>query len=300
MTRLRARPRRSNVIGADSLRRAIHSSTSSADIVLSEPRSDIPLSIAELSGTLCRDGDVESHEDRARPARACRRWRRRADRRRRARAVPVDGAQRGGARGEGGVRAGCEPTASRTRRCAQRRRRASFPMPAPDFTAYDNNGKPVHLSDFRGKVVLLNFWASWCGVCRTEKPQLNEMAKDLVGDDFVVIALASDRSWTDVLVAIVDALGRRAEAHRRRRRSRRRSPRTRRRCRTACRSRCSSIRRSGDSNIGAIAASWGITAVPESRADRSQRQYPRVLRRTSATGSRRSPRPASARSSTRD
>src|SRR5207245_2504159 len=45
-----------------------------------------------------------------------------------------------------------------------------YPLLAPDFTAIDLNGKPVHLSDFRGKVVLLNFWASWCGVCETEKP----------------------------------------------------------------------------------------------------------------------------------
>lgn len=52
-----------------------------------------------------------------------------------------------------------------------------FPLMAPDFTAYDNNGKQVHLSDFRGKVVLLNFWASWCGVCKTEKPRLAAMAE---------------------------------------------------------------------------------------------------------------------------
>ena len=64
------------------------------------------------------------------------------------------------------------------RRCAPAAASARIRSPAPDFTAYDNNGKPVHLSDFRGKVVLLNFWASWCGVCKTEKPQLEEMAAD--------------------------------------------------------------------------------------------------------------------------
>ena len=81
-----------------------------------------------------------------------------------------------------------------------------FGMQAPDFTAIDYRGKQVHLSDFRGKVVMLNFWASWCGVCKTEKPQLNAMAEDLASDDFVVIALASDRTWIDVLLAVVDAL----------------------------------------------------------------------------------------------
>jgi thiol-disulfide isomerase/thioredoxin len=81
-----------------------------------------------------------------------------------------------------------------------------YPIPAPDFTAFDHNGKPVKLSDFRGKVVLLNFWASWCGLCKTEKPHLSDMAGELSSGDFVVIALASDRNWTDVLIAIVDAL----------------------------------------------------------------------------------------------
>jgi thiol-disulfide isomerase/thioredoxin len=81
-----------------------------------------------------------------------------------------------------------------------------YPIAAPDFTAYDHAGKPVKLSSFRGKVVLVNFWGSWCGVCKTEKPQLNAMAGDLSSDDFAVVALASDRSWSDVLLAIVETL----------------------------------------------------------------------------------------------
>jgi thiol-disulfide isomerase/thioredoxin len=82
----------------------------------------------------------------------------------------------------------------------------TYPIPAPDFTALDHNGKPVKLSSFRGKVVLLNFWASWCGVCETEKPHLKEMAAELGDENFVVIALASDRNWTDVMIAIISAL----------------------------------------------------------------------------------------------
>src|SRR5882724_1515719 len=53
------------------------------------------------------------------------------------------------------------------------------PLPAPDFTAQDVTGKMVKLSDFRGKVVLLNFWASWCGVCKEEKPKLDAMASEM-------------------------------------------------------------------------------------------------------------------------
>lgn len=82
----------------------------------------------------------------------------------------------------------------------------TMPTPAPDFVALDHQGKQVKLSDFRGKVVLLNFWASWCGVCKTEKPSIQEVANNLGGDDLVVITLASDHSWTDILVALIDSM----------------------------------------------------------------------------------------------
>lgn len=84
--------------------------------------------------------------------------------------------------------------------------RCQLPQPAPDFTAVDITGKQVKLSDYRGKVVLLNFWASWCGVCKAEKPSLTAMARELGGDDFVVLTLVSDRTWTDVITAIMQSL----------------------------------------------------------------------------------------------
>ena len=47
-------------------------------------------------------------------------------------------------------------------------------QPAPDFTVYDLEGNPHKLSDFRGKPVVLNFWASWCGPCKSEMPDFDE------------------------------------------------------------------------------------------------------------------------------
>jgi thiol-disulfide isomerase/thioredoxin len=143
-----------------------------------------------------------------------------------------------------------------------------FPLEAPNFTAIDNNGKPVHLSDFRGRVVLLNFWASWCGVCEQEKPHLAAMASELAGKDFVVIALASDRSWSDVLVAAIHALA--PGAHVPTAPPGREIPMA-----DAIAAYTKALpdglpfkvfldKPRGDDNIGPITASWGIAAVPDS------------------------------------
>ncbi len=53
---------------------------------------------------------------------------------------------------------------------------------APDFTVYDQEGNAVRLSDYRGKPVVLNFWASWCGPCRSEMPDFDEAYQEM-GDE---------------------------------------------------------------------------------------------------------------------
>jgi thiol-disulfide isomerase/thioredoxin len=55
------------------------------------------------------------------------------------------------------------------------------PDAAPDFKLKDLQGKPLSLADFRGKAVLLNFWATWCGPCRAEIPDLIELQKKYAG-----------------------------------------------------------------------------------------------------------------------
>lgn len=61
---------------------------------------------------------------------------------------------------------------------------------APDFRLKDLNGKDVKLSEYRGKVVILNFWAVWCKFCIQEMPDLNELNKELVkGNEAVILAV---------------------------------------------------------------------------------------------------------------
>ena len=55
-------------------------------------------------------------------------------------------------------------------------------------------GEKLDLSAFEGKVVLLNFWATWCAPCREEMPAINALQKELSGDDFTVVALATGRN----------------------------------------------------------------------------------------------------------
>ena len=66
--------------------------------------------------------------------------------------------------------------------------------PAPDFTAYDAQGNQVRLSDYFGKPIVLNFWASWCGPCKMEMPDFHEKYLEL-GEDvqFLMVNVTTGR-----------------------------------------------------------------------------------------------------------
>ena len=61
-------------------------------------------------------------------------------------------------------------------------------------TFRDLYGNPITLADYSGKVVLLNIWATWCPPCRAEMPSLDDLAGEMEGPDFALIALSTDRA----------------------------------------------------------------------------------------------------------
>lgn len=75
---------------------------------------------------------------------------------------------------------------------------------APDFTVPDVNGIDVSLSDFRGKTILLDFWASWCGPCRKVSPDLVKLHNQFKDRNFTIISLSVDDSRDRWLKAIED------------------------------------------------------------------------------------------------
>lgn len=70
--------------------------------------------------------------------------------------------------------------------------------PAPDFTVRDRDGNELRLSDLRGKVVFVNFWATWCPPCRAEIPDLEELAEKMRHVPFEIFAVSSDESWAEI------------------------------------------------------------------------------------------------------
>ena len=76
--------------------------------------------------------------------------------------------------------------------------RASTPKPVPPLELVDARGRKRSLADFRGKVVLLNVWATWCEPCRQEMPALDRLQAELGGPSFQVVALSVDQQGAEV------------------------------------------------------------------------------------------------------
>ena len=70
---------------------------------------------------------------------------------------------------------------------------------APDFALKDTNGNMVRLSDFRGKVVLVDFWATWCGPCKIEIPWFKEFERQYKDKGFAVIGVSMDDGGWEVV-----------------------------------------------------------------------------------------------------
>src|SRR3546814_10648910 len=81
------------------------------------------------------------------------------------------------------------------------------PRELPDVHFMDGSGKRLSLADFRGKLVLLNLWATWCGPCREEMPTLDRLQATLGGSDFEVVALSIDRAGMGVVDAFYAEIG---------------------------------------------------------------------------------------------
>ena len=80
------------------------------------------------------------------------------------------------------------------------------PRPAPDVTVETRTGEKVRLSDLKGRPVLINFWATWCGPCISEMPALDALAAERAGTPLVIMAVSEDRGGETVVAPFLNRL----------------------------------------------------------------------------------------------
>ena len=81
------------------------------------------------------------------------------------------------------------------------------PRRLPDIDFTDGNARPIRLSSFHGRVVLLNIWATWCAPCRKEMPALDRLQASLGGAEFEVVTLSVDRDGLQAVNAFYRQTG---------------------------------------------------------------------------------------------
>ncbi len=81
------------------------------------------------------------------------------------------------------------------------------PVAVADVAFKDAEGVELKLSDFHGRVVMLNLWATWCAPCRREMPALDALQAKYGGDDFIVLALSQDRKGVDAVKKFYAEIG---------------------------------------------------------------------------------------------
>ena len=81
------------------------------------------------------------------------------------------------------------------------------PKPAPALAFEDAAGNPLTLEDFRGKVVVLNLWATWCGPCRKEMPSLDHLQAEYGPEGLYVLPLSLDHGDLDQIQTFYDEIG---------------------------------------------------------------------------------------------
>lgn len=88
------------------------------------------------------------------------------------------------------------PVNGALRRARQARNLALAGVPAPEFAAQDLDGRKHRLSDYRGSVVLVNIWATWCPPCKAEMPELDRLARERAAEGLVVFGISTEDGET--------------------------------------------------------------------------------------------------------
>jgi peroxiredoxin len=91
--------------------------------------------------------------------------------------------------------------------CAKKELPAIEGNAAPDFTLKDLSGHPVQLSSLKGKVVLVNFWATWCPPCREEIPSMVKLNQAMQGKPFQMLAISVDEGGKDAVTSFFQKAG---------------------------------------------------------------------------------------------